>query len=156
MRSPVRWHRCERLCVPLGRHVQKLLRLWRWNLFTKCTCFTDLDRITGDGACVVRDDFSVTIVKGMGVSEVEADFDYSIQGKVFQRRSHQLRVSEDFVSCPRHRRSSLDWASSASCFEVIAFPFLVTSDRLLELDLSAACKFRFDGIRHAKISRLSA
>ena len=63
-----------------------------------------------DGTRIVRDDFTIAIVKGMCVSEVEQIF-YSIHGKVFQRRSHQLRVrrSVSFSS----QTLSLDWASSA-------------------------------------------
>ena len=63
-----------------------------------------------DGTGIMREHLALAGVHGVGISEVEQIF-YSIQGKVFQRRSHQLRVrrSVSFVS----QTLSLDWASSA-------------------------------------------
>ena len=63
-----------------------------------------------DGACIMREYHALAGVHGVGISEVEQIF-YSIHGKIFQRRCHQLRVSRSvsFVS----QTLSLDWASSA-------------------------------------------
>ena len=68
------------------------------------------DGISFDGTGIMREHFALAGVHSVGISEVEQIF-YSIQGKVFQRRSHQLRVrrSVSFVS----QTLSLDWASSA-------------------------------------------
>ena len=64
-----------------------------------------------DGTGIMREYHALAVVHSVGISEVEQIFYSSIQGKVFQRRSHQLRVrrSVSFVS----QTLSLDWASSA-------------------------------------------
>ena len=45
-----------------------------------------------DGPGIMREYHALAVVTGMGVSEMEHSR-YSTQGIVFQRRSHQLRVS---------------------------------------------------------------
>ena len=47
-------------------------------------------RMTGNDICVVLDELTVVIETIVSVSEMEHRR-YSTQGKVFQRRSHQLR-----------------------------------------------------------------
>lgn len=69
-----------------------------------------LGRMTGNDTSAILDELPLAIVAIVGVSKIEHRR-YSTQGIVFQRRSHQLRVSRSvsFVS----QTLSLDWASSA-------------------------------------------
>ena len=63
-----------------------------------------------DGTGIMREYHALAVVHSVCISEVEQIF-YFIQGEIFQRRCHQLRVrrSVSFVS----QTLSLDWASSA-------------------------------------------
>ena len=49
--------------------------------------------IPGDRFCLMREYLPVVGADGIGISEVSEIFYFSIHGKIFQRRSHQLRVS---------------------------------------------------------------
>lgn len=49
------------------------------------------DGMPGERPSVVLEDLTVSIVTVVGVSEIELML-YSIHGKTFQRRSHQVRV----------------------------------------------------------------
>lgn len=82
-------------------------------------------RMTGNGICIVLDELTFVIESIVNVSKMEHS-PYSIQGSVFQRRSHQLRVSRS-VSFPS-QTSSLDLASSACALKRSRSVFLFSMD----------------------------
>ena len=67
--------------------------------------------VSRDGTGIVSNGLTFTIVAIVGVSKMKQSGYFSIHGKMFQSRSHQLRVrrSVSFSS----QTLSLDWASSA-------------------------------------------
>ena len=69
-----------------------------------------LESMTGNDTGAILDESTIAIVAIISISKIE-HCHYSAQGKIFQRRSHQVRVrrSVSFVS----QMLSLDWASSA-------------------------------------------